>query len=51
MAVGNDTDEVRRGEYPRMRCAISSRCPLPENTIRILQSQFGEVVVETDDAA
>ena len=42
--VGNDTDTVRRPRYKQMRCSISSDCNLTENTRRILQHMFGQVM-------
>lgn len=46
--VGNDTDEFRRPRYRQMTCAVSSQCGLSENTMRILRSMFGEVVVKRE---
>jgi hypothetical protein len=43
--VGNDTDSVRHPRYKGMQCAMSSECHLSENTVRILQCMFGQVVV------
>ena len=43
--VGNDTDPVRKPRYETMRCVLSSGCALSENTVRILERMFGEVVV------
>jgi hypothetical protein len=45
LAVGNDTDELRRSRYPQIRCAVSPDCRLAENTLRVLRSQFEEVQV------
>jgi hypothetical protein len=42
--VGNDTDEVRKARYQEMRCLVSSGCSLSENTQRILQRTFRQVV-------
>lgn len=41
--VGNDTDEVRTGRYPRMRCVVYEQSGLSENSLRILRRTFGEV--------
>ncbi|MCB0195031.1 MAG: hypothetical protein KDJ65_23990 [Anaerolineae bacterium] len=41
--VGNDTDETRRHQYKKMECFVPSDCGLSANTIRIVQSIFGEV--------
>lgn len=41
--VGNDTDPLRRSRYPQMRCTIGPDCQLSTNTLRILQSRFGQV--------
>ncbi len=46
--VGNDTDEFRRPRYRRMTCTVSAECRLSENTMRILRSMFGEVVVKRE---
>jgi len=43
--VGNDRDEWRQRRYRRMPCVV--RCPLSENTWRILRAQWGPV----EDAA
>lgn len=45
MQVGNDTDPVRRPRYPEIRCTVATTCGLSENTLRILQRTFGEVVL------
>ena len=42
--VGNDTDEIRRQKYKQMRCVIAPTCELSDNTLRVLQQTFGEVV-------
>ncbi len=42
--VGNDTDELRQPRYQGMVCIISSDCLLSENTVRILERMFGEVI-------
>jgi hypothetical protein len=39
--AGNDTDELRQPFYRQMRCLLG--CRLSENTLRILQNQFGQV--------
>lgn len=36
VAIGNDTDEERRGRYDKMRCTIATDCNLSENTRRVL---------------
>lgn len=41
--VGNDTDIVRQPGYKRMRCIVSSTCHLSDNTLKILDSVFGQV--------
>lgn len=41
--IGNDTDPVRKPRYSRMTCRIPSPCSLSENSVRILQSAFGDV--------
>jgi hypothetical protein len=47
VAVGNDTDEVRRQRYPRIPCHVSRQCQLSENTLRILKNTFGKVMYHT----
>jgi hypothetical protein len=42
--IGNDTDPLRRPRYPEMTCTVAPTCPLSENTIRILQRTFGQIV-------
>jgi len=42
--VGNDTDPFRRPRYRQMRCVVKPECNLSENTLRILDSVFGQVV-------
>jgi hypothetical protein len=42
--IGNDVDEVRKARYREMRCLLSSGCALSENTQRILQRTFRQVV-------
>lgn len=39
--VGNDTDSFRKPRYEEMHCII--KCELSENTLRILESIFGQV--------
>jgi hypothetical protein len=39
--VGNDTDGFRRRRTRRMPCVV--RCPLEENTWRMLRDQLGPV--------
>jgi RNase P subunit RPR2 len=46
--VGNDTDPLRKGRYPHMRCTISAGCNLSENTLRILRRMFGQVEVKKE---
>jgi len=46
--VGNDTDTFRASRYKHMKCVIASNCRLLENTIRILESQFGSVEKSMD---
>jgi hypothetical protein len=43
MQVGNDTDPVRQSRYAQMQCHIAPDCQLSENSLRVLQSFFGEV--------
>ncbi len=43
--VGNDTDWFRAPRYATMECVVSPECHLSENTMRILERMFGEVVV------
>jgi hypothetical protein len=43
--VGNDTDPLREARYQQMRCIVSPRCRLSENTMRILERMFGQVEV------
>lgn len=40
--VGNDTDPLRRGRYPSMRCKLHG--PVSDNNLRILERTFGEVI-------
>ena len=42
--VGNDTDPLRKPHYQQMPCRIGAACRLSENTLRILESMFGQVV-------
>jgi hypothetical protein len=44
--VGNDTDPFRRPRYLRMSCVIEPDCHLTKNTLRILESMFGQVVTD-----
>ena len=44
--VGNDPNELRRPRYEAMRCIIGPECALSENTLRILEHTFGQVVTE-----
>jgi hypothetical protein len=41
--IGNDTDSYREPRYKRMRCMTNPACHLSENTLRILDSIFGQV--------
>jgi len=43
--VGNDTDQFRRARYAEVTCSIDPECRLPENTVNMLQSLLGQVVV------
>jgi RNase P subunit RPR2 len=43
--VGNDTDPKRKPRYQEMRCVVSPKCHLSENTMRILERMFGVVEV------
>lgn len=43
--VGNDTDSLRTPRYATMQCVVSPECHLSENTMRILERMFGEVVL------
>jgi hypothetical protein len=47
--VGNDTDPLRREDYPTMACTVSPTCLLTENTFKILRRTFGRVTVEAVD--
>ena len=42
--VGNDTDPFRRPRYKQMQCVVGPTCRLSENTLRILERIFGEVI-------
>lgn len=42
--IGNDTDPVRKPRYAQMRCDVSPECQLSQNTLRILESMFGQVI-------
>ena len=48
LKIKNDMDPVRRDRYALMPFLISSQVALSENTRRILQHTFAEVV-EVDD--
>jgi hypothetical protein len=41
--VGNDTDPLRSPRYAEMGCAVGPACGLSENTLRVLESTFGQV--------
>jgi hypothetical protein len=41
--VGNDTDPFRKPRYVGMRCSVDPACGLSENTLRVLESTFGQV--------
>lgn len=43
--VGNDTDPFRRPRYLRMSCVIGPDCHLTKNTLRVLRSMFGQVII------
>jgi hypothetical protein len=45
VAVGNDTDPLRQERYGKMRCHVVAGCSLSENTRRILERTFGQVVI------
>src|SRR6185295_18517069 len=47
--VGNDTDPTRQPGYKEMQCVILPQCQLSENTWRILQRTFGQVVKANND--
>jgi len=49
--VGNDTDAYRAERYGQMKCTVSSKVQLSENTLRILRKTFGEVVVGEKSAS
>jgi hypothetical protein len=42
--VGNDIDPFRKPRYPTMCCHISPACHLSANTLKVLDSIFGEVL-------
>ncbi len=42
--VGNDTDETRESRYQEMQCVVHPNCQLSENTLRILEHTFGQVI-------
>jgi hypothetical protein len=42
--VGNDTDPYRKPRYRQMACFIGAECALSENTLRVLDHTFGQVV-------
>jgi len=44
--VGNDIDPFRKPRYKEMPCLIDTDCDLSENTWRILQQMFGQVVTK-----
>ncbi len=41
--AGNDTDPYRQPRYKKLTCQIAAESRLTENTIRILESTFGQV--------
>lgn len=43
--MGNDTDPIRCSRYKTMICDLAADCKLSENTMRILQRTFGEVMI------
>jgi hypothetical protein len=42
--VGNDTDALRREKYAHMVCLVSPQATFSENSLRILQRTFNEVM-------
>jgi HEAT repeat protein len=46
LQVENDKDNFRNRRYRTMICLVSPQCHLIENTMRILRTTFGEVVVK-----
>ncbi|MEM7346906.1 MAG: hypothetical protein AAF485_21920, partial [Chloroflexota bacterium] len=44
--IGNDTDAKRQKRYAQIECRVSADCELSENSHRLLQKTFGEVVFE-----
>lgn len=42
--VGNDTDAHRRERYQQMECRVSPACAPSENTMRILDNTFGQII-------
>ncbi len=48
----SDTDKARRARYGSMRCDVLRGCTLSANTVRALESVFGEVgTVDVEEAA
>jgi hypothetical protein len=43
--VGNDTDELRQRRYRQMNCVLKTGSELSDNTVRILQKTFDNVVI------
>ena len=43
MQIGNDTDPYRKSRYGQTRCTIAPICHPSENTLRVLESLFGQV--------
>jgi hypothetical protein len=41
--AGNDADPLRRPLFAAMRCVVNPACGLSENTLRVLESTFGQV--------
>jgi hypothetical protein len=49
--VGNDTDAWRAQRYAGMQVNVATACNLSENTMQVLQSQFGSVETLTGEGA
>jgi RNase P subunit RPR2 len=43
--VGNDTDAARRSRYQQMPCLVSPEAKLSENSVRVLQRMFHQVIL------
>lgn len=48
MTAGNDTDAFRRGRLRDITCYVSPEAGVSENSLRILRSMFGRVIVSAD---